>query len=526
MLRAVKLFAHKVHYYQSGNIIGIIRAKNGFIKYAKEGPRYADIKLNILIRGKHNNIIGEIQFLLNVMKDFKDNEHDLYGIKRKKESIQNSVSKILPMMLNKKTKLFSAGLSGNLMELNKLMVIQNMTLQGIMKQDKYTKNTILHQMCKQNKSKSIKYLTNIISKTKMLEYLFQADRFNTTPIEYAIKTTSTTTIKLIFDINGVKRRYINDMDLLFRSIHNVFSYSRNEQLMDYILNVTDISPQKLIKVLEHKCKIPKEGDFHKNATPYHRRKIIQQVVEVNTLKVLKKLVSIIGKKQFIQMVFIVDDYNLNVMERAIKADTQKFVKYLLSFKEIKDKYVKDEKLLWRLLFRLFAKLESKSVRDYILKEFKEVKEQFVELMGKRYPGGEEGKFGKGAYFYNKYSIMTYTAQWADIENLKDLRLFVGDNVFCNAVFLEDEWGDNAIDGVVSTKKVDKVKYVLSVNKIKNKCMNDKDILHGIVKKLCRNFSRSVGRFIIKTFDLNEKKVNELKEYKDFNVDKILTLFRK
>ena len=68
---------NKVNYYQSGHIIGIVRDKNGFIDYVQDGVQYADIKLNVLIKGKHNNnIIGEVQFLLIVMKEFKDKAHN------------------------------------------------------------------------------------------------------------------------------------------------------------------------------------------------------------------------------------------------------------------------------------------------------------------------------------------------------------------------------------------------------------------------------------------------------------------
>jgi len=40
-------------------------------------------KVNVLIRGKHNNMIDLVQFLLNVMKDIKDKSHNLYAIQRK-----------------------------------------------------------------------------------------------------------------------------------------------------------------------------------------------------------------------------------------------------------------------------------------------------------------------------------------------------------------------------------------------------------------------------------------------------------
>merc|ERR1719361_1059860 len=91
LLCGLKLFINKVNYYQSGNIIAIARAKNGFIEYVKEA-QYADIKLNVVIKGKHNSIIGEVQFLLRAMKNYKEVAHNLYAIQRKEESIRSSVS--------------------------------------------------------------------------------------------------------------------------------------------------------------------------------------------------------------------------------------------------------------------------------------------------------------------------------------------------------------------------------------------------------------------------------------------------
>ena len=59
-LRTIKLFANKVIHYQSGNIIGIVGDKNGFIDYVRDGVEYADIKLNVLIRGRHNDIFMKL----------------------------------------------------------------------------------------------------------------------------------------------------------------------------------------------------------------------------------------------------------------------------------------------------------------------------------------------------------------------------------------------------------------------------------------------------------------------------------
>ena len=46
------------------------------------------------------------------MKNFKDKAHNLYAIQRRKEAIENSVSKILPILLDERARLFSAALTG------------------------------------------------------------------------------------------------------------------------------------------------------------------------------------------------------------------------------------------------------------------------------------------------------------------------------------------------------------------------------------------------------------------------------
>merc|ERR1712087_677373 len=96
LLRGLKLFVSKVKYYQSGNIIAIARDKNGFIEYVKEA-QYADIKLNVVIKGRHNSIIGEVQFLLRAMREYKEVAHNLYAIQRKEEAFKVSITPTLPI---------------------------------------------------------------------------------------------------------------------------------------------------------------------------------------------------------------------------------------------------------------------------------------------------------------------------------------------------------------------------------------------------------------------------------------------
>ena len=53
-------------------------------KNIKDAPGYADIKLNVIIKGKTSNVIGEVQCLLEPMLKFKKNAHSIYSIQRQK----------------------------------------------------------------------------------------------------------------------------------------------------------------------------------------------------------------------------------------------------------------------------------------------------------------------------------------------------------------------------------------------------------------------------------------------------------
>merc|ERR1712173_431801 len=116
--------------------IGIARDKNGFIEYVEESAQYADIKLNVIIKGRHNSIIGEVQFLLRAMKEYKDKAHNLYSIQRKEESIKTSVSATLPILLNEETKITTIGCKGSVKEMRANMVLLNKSVKSLMFVDK------------------------------------------------------------------------------------------------------------------------------------------------------------------------------------------------------------------------------------------------------------------------------------------------------------------------------------------------------------------------------------------------------
>merc|ERR1712228_757660 len=146
LLSGLKLFVNKVKNYQSGNIVAIARYKNGFVEYAKEA-QYADIKLNVVIKGKHNSIIGEVQFLLRAMKEYKDKAHNLYAIQRKEEAIKSSVSATLPILLDQQKEIIGIACSGSVKKMCSLMVTQNSSIKDLLFVDKASGSVIFLSIC-------------------------------------------------------------------------------------------------------------------------------------------------------------------------------------------------------------------------------------------------------------------------------------------------------------------------------------------------------------------------------------------
>eukprot|EP01084_Bolivina_argentea_P093190 167625_1 len=314
LLAAVQLFVNKIKYYRSGNIIDIVRDKNGFREYVKQ-TQYADIKFNVLIKGNHNCIIGEVQFLLRTMKQFKDKAHNLYAIQRQQEAIESSVAKILPLLLDNHKQLFAAACRGNVKSLCKLMVIDNKSVNELVAIDKTNENTILHMICKFDYQKAFSFLQSLLSKEELVKFLFLPNNLNQTPLEYAVRYSCVAVVKQLFDIKEVVVKFEDDQ-WLFRLFIHLFAANKNSHLIDYILSVLNVSNDKIIDMLRFKYPQP-QREWANGAWDYHLYTIITEIVRKNTVVALKKFIQIIGEKTFLNEVFNVDGYNQNALEKGV-----------------------------------------------------------------------------------------------------------------------------------------------------------------------------------------------------------------
>merc|ERR1712228_315243 len=361
LLGGLKLFVNKVKYYQSGNIIGIARDKNGFIEYVKEA-QYADIKLNVIIKGKHNSIIGEVQFLLRAMKEYKDMAHNLYAIQRKEEAIKTSVSATLPVLLNQQKEIFGVVCSGNVKKLCSLMIAQNKGIDDLMFVDKESKKTILHKVCFLGHLKLLKFLESKMNGKEFIDHIFLGDesRYNVLPIDNAVKKSHAATVKHLFDKKEVQERYKGNDPMIFKLLILLFARNSNPHIIEYVLSALDIAKEKVIQMLNYTCPRVKE------VGKYHNDKIMTSIIWDGTFDHLQRFIDYVGEQAFIDNVFHTDKYGDDAMRNAVSDKKLRAIKYILSFDEIKKNYLSDNDLLHFLCRTLNQYIANKEAVKYIV----------------------------------------------------------------------------------------------------------------------------------------------------------------
>eukprot|EP01083_Nonionella_stella_P073837 199931_1 len=375
LLRALQVFTDKVKYYHSGNIIGIVRDKNGFKEFIKE-TQYADIKLNVLIKGNTtaNNIIGEVQFLLRTMKQFKDKAHNLYSIQRNEEYMENSVSVILPKLLDEDKQLFIAANMGDIKSICNLMVLNNKSNEEIMKIDEVSGESILVNICSFGHEKIFKFIKSSMPSDLFIGRLFSRNRYNESPIEVAVRKQQILLVQTIFEMREVVQKYEENKDQMYRLCYHLFSHA-NASFIDRVMTQLSISAD-LITIFVTDYKYTEENispsptvAFASEAFTFNKMSIFCNIAMWKNLESLKKVVSLIEKHAFVENVLISDHMNVNPIEYCIRLRAKEMIEYILSFEEIRKRCVADKELLFRMVFWLNKSYQyDRSLCEYVVNQ--------------------------------------------------------------------------------------------------------------------------------------------------------------
>ena len=429
LLHALNLFVNKVKYYQSGNIIKIVRCKNTFQNYANEGPQYADIKLNVIIKGNSKNLIGEVVFLLNPMLIYKRKEHNLYSIKRQESFIKSSLSSILPQLLDKDKQLFVAGNMGNVKKLCQMMVVNNLNAQDTMKIDDDSKETILTNICALGHVKALQFLTSIVPNELLISRLFLPNRYDQKAIEASVQ--SPQVFSQLFSQKIIVNKFKTDSNLIVESLQSMVSYKSNQ--------------------------------------------------------LLKVLIAAVGKTLFAKHACMPSKYNLTMVEKAVRdvVGNIDMIRLLLSMTPIRERYKESKAWLFRLLFHLFGDQKNTGVIDEVINllqindlEFvtstvfdcvytESMKMDFVQKMSPIVLDDEKCW---------KYAGKTIASRIGWAGNHKTLEKFVtivGKKAFISNIFKCDYINNTIIEYAIRRKNVEMIKKILSYNEIRQKIATNK-----------------------------------------------------
>merc|ERR1712228_960609 len=352
------------------------KAQNEYVKEAQ----YADIKLNVVIKGKHNNIIGEVQFLLRAMKEYKDKAHNLYAIQRKEESITTSVSPTLPILMDLQKEIVGVACGGEWKKMCSLMILQNQSIKDVMFLGP-TKDSVLAHICCLGKLKMLKFLQSMMSPKQFIDYIFLAGIFGQNCVEYSILKSHPMLVKYLFDLTDVQDQYKNNDELLFRLLVHLFADNRSPHIIDYVLSTLQIDKEKVIEMLTYECPKQTQDDNGFNlGRKYHKRKLITAVIEWGTLKHLQQLIDFIGNKAFVDTMLNIDTLQgWDVMSFALKKKNKNVIEYILKIDGVKEKYMSDNNLLYTLVHFTDQFIESREVLKCIVNSLGLTKTNLNEL---------------------------------------------------------------------------------------------------------------------------------------------------
>merc|ERR1712228_8791 len=324
--------------------------------------------------GKHNSIIGEVQFLLRAMKEYKDMAHNLYAIQRKEDSIKSSVSATLPILLNQQKKIMEVACYGNVKKMCSLMILDNKEIKELMVLDKESGNTILHRVCTLGHLKLLKFLESLMQRKKFVDYIFLGNNIHENkPIEYAMSRSNSSIVKHLFDKKEVQDMYKNNDPMLFRLFIFLFSYNSNPHIIDYVLFALNITKEKVIKMLSYKCsKLGRD-------TQYYMMNILTAVAWTATFDHLQRLVAVIGEQAFIDNVFNRDKHGYDVMKWAMDKEKMKIIEFILSIDQIKEKYLSDNNALHFLCGSLNECIANKECVKYAVDTLGLTEAKLIEL---------------------------------------------------------------------------------------------------------------------------------------------------
>eukprot|EP01084_Bolivina_argentea_P194705 334116_1 len=370
MLRGLKLFAQSVQNYKQNKICitQILRVKNGWKEYSHNNPSYADIKFNVVIKGEYHSIIGEVQFLEKRMMDFKNKQHPLYSISRKKEFI-TSMGDILPFLTDIPKTLNVNATMGNVNGICDAMVTQHLNVAQIV--GKQYKNNIFDVVCMFGHVSAAKFLMEIMSDDMIIERLNTVNDWNQATCAEIVKTGNRQILKLIFEHNGF-RNSIKDKGWI--------------DIFNNMLRYCDFETSKIILII---------GNVYKKISTIAWTAAISRSLSYGKRDYLALFINLCGDSKSKEIII-----SERLLQVALNTNWDEYrleqTKYILNFgnykKDIRDEDISDALYItvdkndidtFNMLCNDLIKVRNESVEKYLLMPHSDTKQTTLQCACKK-----------------------------------------------------------------------------------------------------------------------------------------------
>eukprot|EP01084_Bolivina_argentea_P022874 42541_1 len=238
LLQGLQLFANAIKSKNAGCVVDIVREKNTFMEYTHDNPQYADVKFNVLIHHTKKNIsiVGEVQFLLKTMMNFKKSAHNLYEITRNQEYVEN-VMEVLEIVNDKNKMIFVAGNLGDVNSLCELMVAHNKTPKDLLIVDPASKESIVVNIIALQKQKALYFLKSICASDLFKDRVFLVNRYDISGFQYCLHLQLWPQLKVLLESESVcKTMKANNWNSIWEGILLQDEHDFDMELAEMVLN--------------------------------------------------------------------------------------------------------------------------------------------------------------------------------------------------------------------------------------------------------------------------------------------------
>merc|ERR1712228_70270 len=243
--------------------------------------------------------------------------------------------------------------------------------------------------------------------------------------------------------------------------------------------------------------------------------VFHSICELGHLELLLFLESLMDRKQFIEYIFLPNTRYCPI-EFAVRYSHSSMIRHFFSMNEVQQRFKGNEPMIFRLCIFLFARNSNLDNIKYVLSALQIDKEKIIKMLSYSCP--ESKMIGS----YHKVKIITSVLWIGTFDNLKRLIDFVGEQAFIGNVFNVDKYNQDAMRWAVDKKKMNVIKYILSINQIKKKYLSDNNSLHYLCQTLNKFIAnKEAVKYVVDTLDLREAKLSELNTFRQIDIDKIL-----